>query len=229
MFVLSPATKPTQPYYSGVKVLLTNPDVCGADFFVSWATIDGGPSATPRYNWSTVDSEIQPWIQAGKEVNLIFWTVSYGAGPSATPTYVLSQVDTIQCGDSAVTPVFWEQPFVTNYQAFMSAALQKYGGDPSIGYVRFGLGTGGETFITAGFSSPTCQSQLQKYGYSLQVWENYLFQMLDYEKSLGSHTQLMVSLNVLNTSKPDYSLPDAVAARALQDGIGLGNQGSPAG
>lgn len=205
---------------------MANPNVCGADFFVSWSSIDGGPSASPRYNWTSLDDQIQPWIQAGKEVNLIFWAVSYpGNGPSSTPSYVLSQVDTFQCGTSVVTPVFWEQPFITNYQAFMSATIQKYRGDPSIGYIRFGLGTGGETFITDGFGSPTCQSQLQKYGYTLQVWENYLYQMLDYEKSLNSHTQLMVSLNQLTVPSTDYTLPDAVAARAVQDGIGIGNQG----
>jgi len=226
LFVLSPATKPSQPYYSGVKSLVTNPDVCGADFFVPWADVDNGPGTNPRYNWTSVDDEIQPWIQAGKEVNLIFWAVSYpGGGPSSTPSYVLSQVDTLQCGTSAVTPVFWEQPFITNYQAFMNATIQKYGANPSIGYFRFGLGTGGETFITDGFSAPSCQTQLQKYGYSLQVWENYIFQMLDYEKSLSSHVQLMVSLNQLSTPSTDYSLPDAVAGRAVKDGIGIGNQG----
>jgi hypothetical protein len=205
---------------------MTNPNVCGADFFVPWSGVDNGPGKSPRYNWSSVDDEIQPWIQAGKEVNLIFWAVSYpGGGPASTPSYVLSQVDTFQCGTSAITPVFWEQPFITNYQAFMSATIQKYGGNASIGYIRFGLGTGGETFIVDGFNSPTCQSVLQKYGYSLQVWENYLYQMLDYEKSLNSHTQLMVSLNQLSVPSTDYSLPDAVAARAVQDGIGIGNQG----
>jgi hypothetical protein len=107
----------------------------------------------------------------------------------------------------------------------MNATIQKYGGDPSVGYIRFGLGTGGETFITDGFSAPSCQSQLQEYGYTQQVWENYLFQMLDYEKSLNSHAQLIVSLNQLSTPSTDYSLPDAVAARAVQDGIGIGNQG----
>jgi len=35
----------------------------------------------------------------------------------------------------------------------------------------------------------------------------------------------MVSLNQLSTPSTDHALPDAVAARAVQDGIGFGNQG----
>lgn len=224
LFVLSPATKPTQQYYSSVVNLLANQNVCGANFFVPWSSIDSGPTSSPQYNWTVLD-ELQPWIQAGKVVNLIVWAVNYGGGIPATPAYVLSQVDHFPCngstGPSQIIPIYWEQPFVTSYHQFMSAMLQRYGTNSAVGYIRFGLGGGGETNVARDFVA--CKPVLQKYGYTDQVWQNYIGQMLDYEKSLTSPKQLMLGISQLYDN--NFTFPDFEAARAVQDGIGFGSQG----
>lgn len=165
---------------------------------------------------------------AGKEVNLIVWTTEYGPGASATPSYVLNQVNTTQCAQpsgqkTAITPIFWEPGFASNYEVFISALIQRYQNNPSIGYVRFGLGTGGEDFPLPSFTAPQCLSQLRSYGYSPQVWLNYTYRMLDYEASLHSQKQLMVGINSIPSQ--NGSIVDLVAARAVQDGIGFGSQG----
>jgi hypothetical protein len=232
LFVLSPPSGPNSPEYNlTVSYLLNNPAVCGADFFVTWSSIDNGPNATPRYNWTSVDREIQPWVQAGKEVNLIVWAVAYNAGPSATPAYVLQQSSTVQCiqangSESAVTPIYWEGPFRVDYEGFMSAVVQHFGSNPSIGYLRFGVGTGGEDIVVPNANSPACLSQLQSYGFTDQVWLNYTFSVLDAERSLNASKQLMTSINYVPGGAD--AAPDQVAARAVADGIGFGYQGARA-
>jgi hypothetical protein len=75
--VLAPG--PTSPLGSAVaQYLIGNPDVCGAAIFVNWQQVDRGPGASPRYDWSTVQSAIAPWEAAGKTVNLIVWGASEG-------------------------------------------------------------------------------------------------------------------------------------------------------
>lgn len=202
--------------------LINNPIVDGADIFVVWAQVDKGPAANPKYDWAPVDKDMQAWIAAGKKVNLIVWAVSEGGAANiGTPSYVLASVPTVSCAYLNQEPVYWNPAYMSAYQKFMAALIEHYGTNPSVGYIRFGLGTGGETYLP-------CQKQLTaSYGFSTQVWERYIFSMLDYEKSLNAPKWLVVGTNNLdpNSASPDYSFPDAVAARAEQDGIGIGNQG----
>jgi hypothetical protein len=233
LFVVSPpAAGPDSDNGVTQQYLLNNPAVCGAVFFVTWSSVDQGPNATPRYDWSAVDLEIQPWAAAGKEVNLVFWGVAYSAGPSATPSYVLSQTPTVQCAqpngtESAVTPIYWQGPYRADYEAFVSAAVVHFDSNPAVGYLRFGVGTGGEDIVVPNANAPACLSQLDSFGYTAPLWLNYTFSILDYERSLHSSKQLMTSINFI----PDATTaaPDAVAALAVKDGIGFGYQGARSG
>lgn len=193
------------------KYLLHNPVVSGANIFVIWSHVDRGPASNPRYDWASVDEAIAPWVAAGKTVNFIVWAVAWGHGKPATPDYVLSQVPTLDCPNFGHVPVFWNKAFMNSYQAFMSAFVQKYGTNRSVSYIRFGLGGGGETH-------PPCRVGLVPFGFSAAIWRKYLFEMLDFESSLNSPKQLLVSL-------PPLDLSDDVAAYAVQRGIGIGTQG----
>jgi hypothetical protein len=232
LFVLSPPTNPGGSNYNlTVAYLLNNPAVCGANFFVPWSSIDRGPNSTPRYNWTSVDQEIQPWVQAGKEVNFIVWAVAYTAGPPATPAYVLQQSSTVQCvqpdgSESAVTPIYWQGPFLEEYEGFMRAFVLHFSSNPAVGYIRFGVGTGGEDIVVPNADSPACLSKLQAYGFTDQVWLNYSFSVLDAEKSLNSSVPLMTSINFVPGG--GNVAPDRVAERAVADGIGFGYQGARA-
>ena len=199
------------------KFLLHNPLVCGANFFVVWSRVDKGPGASPRYDWDYLDQQMAPWIAAGKTVNLIVWAVSRNAGGFATPDYVLSKVPTVECEHFGRVPVFWDRIFKDNYKTFISAVIGKYGTNSSVGYIRFGLGNGGETF-------PACKFALRPHGFSEEKWRNYLFEMLDYEKSLNSPKQLMVGINPVGNPY-DASFPTSIAEHAVRSGIGFGTQG----
>jgi hypothetical protein len=196
------------------QYLLHNPVVCGANMYLIWNDIDRGDG---RYDFSKVEEEMAPWIKAGKQVNLISWATSYGGKRRLTPDYVFQQVQTVSCENAGEVPVFWEKGFVENYQKFMAAIVQHFGNNPSVGYIRFGLGQGGETF-------PACMYALKSKGFTPERWRKYLFDMLDYEGSLNSPKQLMVGINKL-AGPPDYELPDAVARRAVQNKIAIGSQG----
>ena len=209
--------------FPGAKVndkahlLLHNPAVCGANFYIVWNQVDRGPSANPRYDWSSIDAQIAPWIAAGKKVNLIVWATTYNKNASATPEYVFAKVPSVECPAFGHVPVFWNSEFLSSYQSFMAAVVTKFGANPSVGYIRFGLGAGGEIY-------PACMYFMKDKGFSDSAWQKYIFDMLDYQKSLNSPKQLAVGLNAYgNPPKLDFSA--AVARRAVQDGIAIGNQG----
>ena len=197
--------------------LLHNSTVCGANIYIVWKKVDRGPGVNPRYDWSSVDEQIAPWSAAGKVVNLIVWATGYGQRAIATPDYVFAKVPSVECPSFGRVPVFWDQAFISSYQSFMSAVVSKYGSNRSLGYIRFGLGAGGEIY-------PACMYALTEHGFSKATWRKYLFDMLDYEKSLNSPKQLAVGLNAFG-NPPDLQFTAEVAEHAAQNGIAIGNQG----
>lgn len=139
------------------EFLLRNPVVCGANMYLIWNEIDRGPGANPRYDFSKVEAQMQPWIKAGKEVNLISWATAYGGQRRLTPDYVFKQVQSVNCPNGGEVPVFWEEGFMDNYQQFMAAIVQNFGNTLAVGYIRFGLGLGGEAY-------PACMYALRTEG-----------------------------------------------------------------
>ncbi len=199
------------------KLLLHNPAVCGANFYIVWNEVDRGPSASSRYNWSSIDEQIAPWVAAKKKVNLIIWATTYSKNASATPDYVFAKVPSVNCPAFGHVPVFWNSEFMRNYQSFMAVVVEKFGKNPAVGYIRFGLGAGGEIY-------PACMHFMRDQGFSDDTWKKYIFDMLDYEKSLNSPKQLAVGLNAYG-EPPKLDFSAVVAEHAARDGIAIGNQG----
>jgi len=195
-------------------VVLKNPLVCGAEVYVVWSEVDKGPGANPRYNWEIVEKQMSPWVKAGKMINFIVWAIGYGQASSrAIPAAILSKVPKTTCNAYGTVPIFWSKEFMSAYQEFMSAFVEKWGSNPSVGYIRFGLGAGGESY-------PACMFELMRHGeYSDDRWRKYLFDMMDYEKSLNSPKQIMVSLI---GQKPEVSRD--IAEHAVKLGFGFGIQ-----
>jgi len=199
------------------QYLAHNPVVCGVNMYLVWNEIDRGPGAEPRYDFSKVEEEMRPWIKVGKQVNLISWATGYGGRRRVTPDYVFRQVQSVSCPNAGEVPVFWEKGFMQNYQAFMAAIVQHFGNNSGVGYIRFGLGLGGETY-------PACMYALKSKGFSPGRWTKYIFDMLDYETTLNSPKQLMVGINSFG-NPPDIGFADVVARRAVRDKIAIGSQG----
>ena len=65
------------------QYLMSNPAVTGAVIDVDWSDIDIGNSSTgahTAYDFTISDAAIQPWIAAGKKVNLVFQSTTYSGG-----------------------------------------------------------------------------------------------------------------------------------------------------
>ncbi|HEY8864176.1 MAG TPA: hypothetical protein VIO37_08390 [Candidatus Dormibacteraeota bacterium] len=209
------------------QYLIPNSAICGANFWVRWNSIDKGPAASARYDWSGVEAEIAPWESLGKVVNLIFIGAAEGASTKqgATPTWVQTQVAMVTCANSQSTPVYWQAGYESNWKEFITQAVSHFAGDSHIGYMRFGLGQGGEDLVAPGADAGACKQLWDAKGYQAE-WTPYNLRMLALMGSLQSTKQLMVGLNNFN-GKPD--LGAAVAAKAAPLGIGFGMQGLASG
>jgi hypothetical protein len=220
LFVLAPGEN--SPLAGPVaQYPIDNPDVCGAAIFVNWLQVDRGPGASPRYDWSTVQSAIAPWEAAGKTVNLIVWGASEGGTVQrSTPLWVQSQVHMISCDKTAPTPVYWQPGYADNWRIFIAATVDQFASDPHIGYLRFGLGTGGEGLASAGTKTPSCLAQWNAARYQT-AWPAYVAQLIGFEASLHSTHQLMIAINTFDA----MPAPMTVAQEASQYGIGFGMEG----
>ncbi len=228
--------------------LFSNPVVNGATIAVEWGGSDQGPSAgSGQYDWSYPDGQAQAWIQAGKRVNFVVWANadnasttcgseaqygSNGTGNCAIPAYVwtaLGSSNYVTCSTqygNQQLPNYFASAFQTNYRAFIAAMIQHYKGNASVGYIRFGLGHGGESLPVANWNDTTTacgQAFVNSWGLTIQTWETYLSTMLNYEGSLNSPVQLMTGVTPMGN--PNTQIPDYAAPIAVQNGIGFGSQG----
>ena len=243
--VLFPPTNPNTSDFKAVQqYLMSNPVVSGGNLTVEWGMIDQGPTTNPQYDWSSIDSEIIPWAATGKKVNLVVWansdstvaTCSNGTasptGNCAIPAYVWKSLGSAnytscvtQYGTQQIPNYLDRASFQIPYQEFMAAVIQKYGSDLDIGYIRFGLGHGGETYPATGWNTATaaCGKAFAAWGVTVTTWESYLASMLNYEASLHATKQLMVGVTPMGT--PNTLVPDYVAPLAVPMNIGFGSQG----
>jgi hypothetical protein len=226
--LLFPPTNANEPYYADVqKYLLNNSLVAGVNFWLEWASADLGPTSNPQYDFSSFDAEIAPWIAAGKKVNIIVWGVSDTPVNNATPQYVwdnLGSSNITSCGGEKI-PNYFNSAYQLPYQAFMQQVIKHYAGNGSIGYIRIGLGRGGETFPGQNFGTDPCTNTfVNKWGWSDTTWTNYVNAMQAYEAKLKSPKQLMLGIDSVDNN----SMPDSEAAAAVSLKIGFGNQGMQA-
>jgi uncharacterized membrane protein len=239
----------SDPFYKDFPTyIFNNASVTGATLGIEWAGSDQGPSAgSSQYDWTYPDAQLTAWVQAGKKVNFVVWAnadnasntcgpeASYGTnntGNCAIPTYVwtaLGASNTTTCATQFGTqqmPNYLDAAFQSNYQKFMAAMIQHYTNNPSIGYIRFGLGHGGESLPVANWNDTTTacgQAYVNTWGLTIQNWESYLASMLNYEGSLDSSVQLMVGVTPMGN--PGTQVPDFAAPVAVQNNIGFGSQG----
>jgi hypothetical protein len=240
--VLFPPTNPNTSDFKAVQqYLMSNPIVAGGNLTVEWGMVDQGNGV---YDWTATDAEIAPWAAAGKKVNLIVWANSDSTtmpcsngtttttGNCAIPAYVWKSLGSsnytscvTQYGTQQIPNYLERSAFQLPYQQFMAALIQKYGTDPEIGYIRFGLGHGGESFPATSWNSSTsaCGKSFAGWGVTVTTWETYLAGMLNYEATLHSTKQLMVGVTPMGA--PTTVVPDYVAPLAVPMHVGFGSQG----
>ena len=231
------------------------PLITGAVLRVDWSDFDLGDPKTgthTKYDFKIVDEIIAPWISAGKFANLVMHSTPYGGNfcpPSgsgsngqngvnncAMPPWMwtaLGDSNYTTC-DGAQTPNFMSSVYVKNYQAAMQALIEHYASNPGVGYIRVGLGKGGEINLPKGWhdtSEPCGKAYYDRWGYTAgdsnkYTWNAYLQKMLEFEGSLHSAKQLMVSVTPVQAPGHNpQEVSDFLAPIAVKYGIGFGNQG----
>ena len=231
------------------------PLISGAVIRVDWSDFDLGDAKSgthTKYDFKIVDDAIAPWIAAGKFANLVMHSTPYGGnscpprgmgsngqdgiGNCAMPPWMwtaLGESNFTTC-DGAQTPNFMSSAYVKNYQAAMAALVEHYASTAGVGYIRVGLGKGGEINLPKGWhdSSETCgAAYVNRWGYTIgdsnkYTWNAYLEKMLEFEGSLHSAKQLMVSITpVQGPGHNPQEVSDFLAPIAVKYGIGFGNQG----
>ncbi len=221
LFVLAGAQPLSQskPGPAIQQYLVHNPDVCGATVFVNWSRMDRGPSVAQRYDWSVIDNLIAPWAQAGKLVNLLLDGTGYqGNVLAGVPGWLQGQLQTVTCG-ADTAPVYWQQAYVTNWQTFVSAVVQHYATDTSVGYIHVGVGTGAQTLVV-GVRNSRCLDRWNAAGYQTQ-WPTYVSQMIAFAGGLHSPKQLIVSFN----DYADFPPASQIAQEDAAAGVGFGFDG----
>jgi hypothetical protein len=231
------------------------PLISGAVIQVDWSDFDLGDASTgahTKYDFRIVDELIAPWISAGKYANLVLHTTPYGGrqcppsgsgsnglegvGNCAMPPWMwtaLGESNFTNC-DGAQTPNYMSSAYMKNYQAAMQALIEHYASNPGIGYIRVGLGKGGEINLPRGWheTGDACgQAYVTRWGYTVgdsnkYTWNAYLEKMLDFEGSLRAAKQLMVSITPVQAPGHNpQEVSDFLAPIAVRNGIGFGNQG----
>jgi hypothetical protein len=148
-------------------------------------------------------------------------------------------------------PVFWGQNFINAWQAVMKAVHDQLDAYPGLGYLRFGLGIGGENapahdvakvtmgvmecppvLYAAGFTPnappwPNDQSTDWQTQVAKPVWlDVYQANMLAYLDTLGFTRLVSVSLSpIVYGSNFDWMTPDGTAKLAASHGFAIGDQG----
>jgi hypothetical protein len=217
-----PPLKSTDANYANYSYVLASPLVDGINPALYWSAVDKGPNAAGgQYQWSTFDSQIQRFIDAGKKVNIIVYAIDYGTPNTATPPYVLtdSLLDTIKCPSKSDWPVVYSPSFKVPYKAFIAEVIRHYANNSHIGYIRFGLSMGGEIFPWCGTQEAT-SAGLTYAQWGNQVWLPYDKEMLNFEKAQNP-TMLILG----PTTKGAAGWVDTEAAQAVANGFGFGNQG----
>jgi hypothetical protein len=137
---------------------------------------------------------------------------------------LLGQGNTAICSSEEI-PNYFTTVFQSRYQELMTAVIQHYASNPSIGYIRFGLGREGETHPAppqAFQPGNSCYGTFLGWGWTPTTWVNYIAGMLQHEATLRAPFPLLVTIS---DELGDLTIADEIAAVAINKGIGLGYQG----
>jgi hypothetical protein len=231
---------PTQDSERIKRFIINDRTVSGGNLIVPWSKIDRDPNVTPQYDWSYINETAKPWIDAGKKINLLAWGAAQKSeqeidGKSMTPEYILKQVETVSCQCKAdgecdlnppATPVFWDEDYRQYYRQFVTALIAEYSNKPWIGYFRFGIGVGAESYPANGVSYDRnpCNDAWEKptIGLTPAVWQQHSLDFVEFLGTVSSPKPILVTINSYGNSD-DIAIE--VAAKAASVGLGIGTQG----
>jgi len=187
-------------------------------------------------------SRILVAVMAGSS---LIWTACGGAaggtgGPPPPPPPPPTGTNYTTCAGQQV-PNWQSNLFTSSYQAAIQALVnhvaQKFPGQ--VGYIRVGLGRGGEINLPPGWNdsgSGACYGGYAgKWDYTVGndasfSWNAYLQKMVEFEGGANfngskSPIPLLVSITPVTGANPGTAVDDFIAPIAVQNGLSYGNQG----
>ena len=141
--------------------------------------------------------------------------------------------------NSQQVPNWQSNLFQQNYQPAIQALINHYGSNPNIGYIRIGLGRGGEINLPQGWndssSGPCYGGYTTSWGYTVggnsansSTWNNYLQTMVEWEGGAnfsGGKSPIPLLVSITPVTGAGTVTDDFIAPIAVAQNMSFGNQG----
>ena len=202
-------------------VIGKDPALCGVSAVVTWSEVE---TSKGSFDFSKVERNLKPFLDAGLTVNLLFAAAGEGEVNTVTPPWVMAEVPATTCG-GAKLPVYWNPKFEADWSAFIRHAIDYFSHKSPIknqvGYLRFATGAGAEAVAPPGAYGGPCAQPLRQLGFSYDVWKAHSLRMLDAMASVPTTHQIMAALPQVPGGKTWNDLPNAFAAAAAAKHVGF--------
>jgi hypothetical protein len=202
-------------------VIGKDPAFCGVSAVVSWSDVE---KAQGSFDFSKVEQNLKPFIDAGLTINLLFAAAGEGKDNTTTPHWVMAEVPKTFCGGVHL-PIYWNPKYEAIWSAFIRRAINYFSHESpiknQIGYLRFATGAGAEAVAPPGAYGGPCTKLLAKHGYSYQVWKAHTLRILNAMASVQTPHQIVAALPRAPGGPTFNDLPNVFAAAAAAKHVGL--------
>jgi hypothetical protein len=149
----------------------SDPDLTGVDLIYYWSQIEPEKGV---FDWRQIQSDMAPWIAAGKKVILrvstsgaASWDPPYSG--DGTPAWVYADGARAVSDSGETIPVYWDQAYLTDYQSFVQAFGAQFDGNPNVAFIQAGIGMGAETLPETNVSASGVAAW-ESDGYADPLW-----------------------------------------------------------
>ena len=212
-------------------VIGKDPSLCGASLVIYWSDVE---AAKGVFDWSSVITAAQPYVDAGLTVNLLFSDSTEGTVNTVTPTWVTDPVSgggdgvpTVSCAGEPTMPVYFDAAYEAAWTAFIAAATHQfsYANSPlaaSVGYMRFATAGGAEALPPPGYDDGgACEALWIAAGYSYSVWNTHEANIINAIGTQATDKQMIVSLPYVSGGSDVYAVANLGAAAAAAHHVGF--------
>jgi hypothetical protein len=209
---------------------------------VSWPEVEPSKGV---FDFGPLDARIDIWNKAGKSVMLKVVPYSQDNGNDSTPAWIYDTVPSIVFTSTRLgtvkIPVVWSSQFFTEYSAFILTLARKYNRDLRVQYIGIGIGQGGSVNAE---SSQEAKIPFLQAGWTLDVWENYIDNLIGLYYSNFKRKQLVITMasqfltgyNMINNIQTGERIAEYAASKKYyilfkgidQDPVVFNNTGIPA-
>jgi hypothetical protein len=171
-----------------------NQNLKGGVLIIPWNTVE---PTQGQFDWSSVDSQIAPWVAAGKKVAIRVQanelcdtdTPRWVFANNAVPEYQVPETS-----GNCAAPQFWNANYLADVKQLAQAFAQKYNGDPNVSWVQATVGVYSETKVDTD-NSDAANSFWDQQGYNDNLWFQTVKTITGYYQQYFTKTPLAVSID----------------------------------